>query len=208
MSHNIEYESLRQEILEDRQREFNILSLSLTTVAALIGFSFSTMPREPFMFLTPLPILTVALFQLKNVLYSSLTKAVHIRIVIESQDPSLNWEQCINDYRDMLRSKARRGFPLFQISAHMMVLIVMGVSCIVMALYFSDRQYQPLSLAVLFAWVLFSVYINRKIQYAVSGKYEREVEKKWAKIWAKRQRANRAKVLPNGSEVLSNGSEA
>lgn len=191
MSQTTEYESLRQEILEDKEREFNIITFSFTATAALIGFGFSTNPKEPLMFLTPLPILTMALIQLKNVLYSSLTKAVHIRIVIESGNPELNWEHCINTYRNILRSKKKKGHPLFEISPHMIVIIVIGILCSLTTFYFSDKQYQQIiSLIFIISWISFSVYISRRIWYAISGKYERDLEDMWAEIWAKRESEN------------------
>jgi hypothetical protein len=194
MSQDAEYESLRQEILGDKDREFNIINFGFTATAGLIGLGFTT--GQSLIFLTPLVVLTMALIQIKNVLYSSLTKAVHIRVAIESRNPDLNWEQCINRHRENVRNGRGPGYLLFEISPYMTVTMVLGGICVLMACYFSIfplkkiERIAPLgmlgqtaSFVFGFLWVCFSIYIGRQIRHATSGEYERELEKEWKRIW-------------------------
>jgi hypothetical protein len=194
MSQDAEYESLRREILGDKDREFNIINFGSTATAGLIGLGFTT--GQSLIFLTPLVVLTMALIQVKNVLYSSLTKAVHIRVVIESRTPDLNWEQCINRHRENVRNRRGPGYLLFEVSPYMAVTMVLGGICVLMACYFSIFPLKKIeriaSLGMIeqiasfvfgFLWIYFSIHIGRRIRHATSGKYEKELEGEWKKIW-------------------------
>ena len=61
MSNEIEYESLRQEILELFQREFQSITIGLTSTGAILGFGLSQQNTSPVIFLVPILILSLVL---------------------------------------------------------------------------------------------------------------------------------------------------
>lgn len=197
MSQENEYQTLRQEILDDQGREFNIINLSFTATAALIGFGFTASHRDALIFLAPLALLTMTLFQLNNILYYMLAKAVYIRVVIESRNPDLNWEHCIHSRRDILRKKRDASHLIFSVSNYNIITIIVGFLCVLMSYYYADCSYQRIASVVFGSlWAIISIYINRKTQCAVSGDYEKELEADLIKIWAKRL-AEREKIKPS-----------
>ncbi|GEM_PF-5342053 len=50
---DIEYQSLRQEILDQFNREFNTVSLGLTATVAIAGYGLSQVEKNPYLFRIP-----------------------------------------------------------------------------------------------------------------------------------------------------------
>jgi len=135
MSISDEYKALRDEILMEYQREVNLTAFVFTATAAIIGYGITA--ESPFVFLVPLVLLTLLLFQLRNSLHTILTISVYIRVFIESKkDVGQYWETAIDVLRNKLRNERRFRSLTDVIFARFTA--VMGLFCI--GLYFVESR--------------------------------------------------------------------
>ena len=193
MNQELEYQSLRDELLREQDREFNLISFSFTATAALIGFALSTDVPQSLIFLTPLIILTFTLLELNNLLYSALTKAVYLRF-IESENEDLYWEHVIDGYRNLLRGKATQGgkaaagYLIFSSRASTWITVGIGYLCIVLTFFYRDSLFAAgVSIFAFVVWTAISLYFNHQIRQAVKGNFEENTEVKLAQIWIRRK---------------------
>src|SRR3989304_2602969 len=106
MSISDEYKTLRDEILMEYQREVHMAAFVFTATTLIIGYGINA--KSPFVFLVPLVLLALLLFQLRNAQDSILTISVYIRVFIESKrDSGQHWETTIDTLRDKLRNEGR-----------------------------------------------------------------------------------------------------
>ncbi len=98
-----EYKTLRAEILLLLNRELTLVSFTFTATAAILGFAFSQ--GISLLFLVPLLMLRLVLFQLNDSARSVARISAYIRIFLEPNDPGLNWETRMDDLRDALQSQ-------------------------------------------------------------------------------------------------------
>ena len=77
MSRDTEYQTLREEILNNAGRQFNMVSFALTVTAALIGYGLTS--GNALVFLVPLLMLALTLIHLVRNIYSILRIASYIR---------------------------------------------------------------------------------------------------------------------------------
>ena len=68
MSVSDEYQTLRDELLREYEREGNITTLVFTATAVIIGWGFTAQNPNPIVFLLPLLLLALLLFHLINTL--------------------------------------------------------------------------------------------------------------------------------------------
>jgi hypothetical protein len=102
-----EYDSLRQELLEHQQRRLTILGLILPICLAL--FAASVQLKIYFLPLGALILLHMARMQIAEAQYGIARIAAYIRIVIETNNPSMNWEYgsfWTKNYKSKSKSKA------------------------------------------------------------------------------------------------------
>ncbi|MCX6322346.1 MAG: hypothetical protein NTX93_11180 [Bacteroidia bacterium] len=106
-----EYETLRQELNENRKYVFERPLLIIT--AALVFFEY--IAKTPFIMLFPNIIIFLLLFNLKftsNRLNSSARIVSYIRLFIEKKDPSnYRWESFLSKYREDRNKKGLRYYP-------------------------------------------------------------------------------------------------
>ena len=85
-----EYISLRQELMEHQSRRLIILNVALTICLALFTASWEL--RIPLLSLLALIALIMARIQIAQAQYGIARIASYIRIILEADNPSLNWE--------------------------------------------------------------------------------------------------------------------
>lgn len=92
-----EYNSLRQELLDHQNRRGTILNLALTASAAL--FAAGLQVQNPLIPLSALPLLYLARMQIVQTHSAIQRIATYICIVLEQDDPDLNWETASYEIR-------------------------------------------------------------------------------------------------------------
>lgn len=188
---DIEYQSLRQEILDRFNREFNTVSLGLTATVAIAGYGLSQVDKNPYLFLTPVVILAATCLQLVQSHYSILRIATYIRVRIEAQpDEPKKWETCLSKLREK-ESAARKFLPetSFSIMLHVMIATAVGTLSILLAGGYGWSNYQAggfqchhlvalvVSIVMLLFWAWFSYRVFRKLNTKTLLKYEDEFAK-------------------------------
>jgi len=185
MSISDEYKALRDEILMEYQREVSLTAFVFTATAAIIGYGISA--KSPFVFLVPLALLSLLLFQLRNSLHSVLTISVYIRVFIESKkDVGQHWETTIDALRKKLRNERRFRSLTDVIFARFTALL--GTICI--GLYLlnstsSERWWVAGITATL--WLIICLTIRRAFADADSGHYEEVVKSDFEEIYKRRK---------------------
>src|SRR5690242_7834321 len=108
MSISDEYQTLRNELLREYEREGNITTLAFTATAAIVGWGFTSQGADPIVYLLPLLLLALLLFHLINTLSTILRISVYIRVFIESNKRTGQyWETAISALRHKLRQERR-----------------------------------------------------------------------------------------------------
>ena len=96
---NTEYQSLRQEILEQFNREFNTISIGLSSAVVIVGYGITQ--KSPYLFFVPLLVLALTLIQFTQSHYTILRIATFIRVCIEKREGEIkSWKTCMHKYRD------------------------------------------------------------------------------------------------------------
>jgi len=181
MSRDTEYQTLREEIRNDVDRQFNMVSFALTVTAALIGYGLTS--GNALVFLVPLLMLALTLILLVRNIYSILRIASYIRLFIELEEKDLKWETYIRQFRTTAeRSRKYSIHVRYTLPSYGLVLLVTGWICIVLSLFYA-KDYQlvvPIVIAVL--WLLFCILVNRWISYEASGQLERDLDAIWTEV--------------------------
>lgn len=184
-----EYESLRQEILELFQREFQSITIGLTAVGAILGFGLSQPAANPYFSLIPIIILSLVLLQLKQCHYSILHIAVYIRIrytPLRDTDCLHTWESFMHHLR-MLASEEKKYNPLTSFSMiHYFVVgtILAGMLCILISTMLASRSasgtatFYFISGTTAVYWVLLSSVVFYMLRDKSLWQYEQDLEKK------------------------------
>lgn len=187
MKQEVEYQSLRQEILEYINREFNLISFTTTATAIIIGYGITS--REPLIFLVPLLIHFMTLRQLVNTISGTLRLASYIRVFIEEQNTNLNWETSISRLRAKLWSRKSPSHIIFSSSPFEEITISMGIVCMILALgysvFYAEEFRTPVATVVIIvslAWLYLSFRVHRELRYARSTQYEQALENEWKEI--------------------------
>jgi thiosulfate reductase cytochrome b subunit len=213
----IEYEKIRQEILDTFNREFNIVSLSFTATVAIIGYGL--LIQSPnltyffFLFLLTLIILSFALIQLIQGHYSVLTLATYIRAIIEQENNEMNFETIMFQIRKEDSDKKWNYFQAFSVRIIFALIVITGIISLLLGFYFSTQSnlglelfnkefFSPLRLSqmiviiVTVAWFFFLKSCWQKISLSNIVKFEEELEakfKKWNEERDKLRKANLGK---------------
>jgi len=187
MSISDEYKSLRDEILMEYQKEVNLTTFVFTATAAIIGYGLTA--KNPWVFLVPLALLTLLLFQLRNSLRSILEISVYIRVFIESnKDFGQYWETTIDALRDKLRNEKRFRSLTDVIFARFTAM--MGAICIGLYFLFSTlwefntlcERWLVTGIAAIL-WLVISFAILRALVDADSGHYEKVLKRDFEEIY-------------------------
>ncbi|MBI3941568.1 MAG: hypothetical protein HY326_01025 [Chloroflexi bacterium] len=182
MSISDEYQSLREELLKEYEREININTLVFTVTAVIIGAGVTAQKPYPIVFLLPLSILALLLFQLNNTLSTILTISVYIRVFIESnEDVDQHWETTINELRNKLRSKRRFRSLTEVIFARFTA--IMGAICLVLSFLYSTLWYEYLAVGVAaILWLIICISVLRQLGYKDTGQFEKDIKEELEQI--------------------------
>jgi hypothetical protein len=192
MSIEIEYQTLRTELLEVSGRQLTVLAFAFSVTAALVGWGLSSNNNNSIVVLTSLIPLSFAGLQLVSHAYSIMRIATYIYYFIEPKSEHLNWESYMREFRSRI---SQREYPLlarFSWPAYENLLIVVGWICIGIAFILafggnagSYEIYVTSGAAVL--WLIFSIWLWHQMKMAVSGEMDRELEGIWASLATKVQ---------------------
>lgn len=185
-----EYKSLRTEILQKLNQELRFVSFSFAATTVILSFAFTQ--ESSLLFLVPLLVLTLVLFQLNDSAHSLVRITVYIRVFLESNDPDLNWETTIYELRDKLRRQPfpadaeprifRRivRSPLFGTLSHEVAAIALGFISILLAALYVDSWYEYVLCGVVAVfWVIASAGTHTQLRDVESGDYEKYLESLW-----------------------------
>jgi hypothetical protein len=180
MSSSDEYNALRAEILHEYQREVNLSTLAFTATAIIIGYGFTAPHPRPIVFLVPLLLLTLLLFQLVNSCRTILTISVYIRSHIEKRNRYVQqrWETAVSMLRRKLQHE-ERFHPLTELIFAIFTALT-GAICILLFLVFTTLyptgwfEYVALAIAVV-AWPIICIVSLLDLIKANHGSFERKV---------------------------------
>lgn len=201
---DMEYNSLRQEILEVANRELNLINFGVTATAAILAFAFNT--KDPFIFLLPLTILYGTLTQLCNSLRQTLTVATYIRVCIESRRSDLNWESFVHELRTNLRSHNRYSpwmrFTELNYSVanselnYAIPIVFLGIVCAFFSCAYASQTHEILvSICTTLIWIFFSARTLLQFRYAALGKYEKALETRFENLFLASSKTEQKEVL-------------
>lgn len=195
MMHNeCEYQSLRQEILELFQREYQSVTVGLTATGAILGYGLSQDSTVSLFFLIPLVILSLVLMQLKQCHDSILQIAVYIRMRYEKDKKNelgFYWESYMYRQRE-LSSEIRDYNPVTSftmINYFVLASILSGALCIVIAVIYafvgSDKHFTySIAFCVISSifWCILSFVIFNKMTNRSLWDREKRLEKDLTKL--------------------------
>lgn len=147
-----EYNTLRQELLDHQNRRGSILNLAVTSSAAL--FAFGAQLHNPLVPLLALPLLYLGRIQVIQTHSAIQRIAAYIRIMLERDNPELNWETGSYSIRLNSASPSEKGSlnisPLRSIDSFLLVCSVVAIALPVLILLFDSGS--PLTLQSAFQW--------------------------------------------------------
>ena len=180
MSKDIEYQSLRNEILDNSNRQLNIVNLALGATVVLIGYGVDK--SSSLTILAPLLLLALAQLQLVRSVYTILRIASYIRLFIESDDDNYNWETRIRHFRQRVPYQKHSIHVRHTLPSYGMGLFLTGVSCIILSITYAKNLEYIIIVATFVLWVWFSVIIFRWIKYETSDQLENDFDDVWKEV--------------------------
>jgi DNA-binding XRE family transcriptional regulator len=180
MSRDKEYDTLREEILQNSGRQFGMVSFAITVTVALIGFGLEN--ANPFIFLVPLLVLALVLIHLIRSIDSIHRIASYIRMFIEYDEDDLKWETYICQFRKEARSRKHSTHIRHTLPSYELMLSATGWVCISLSFAYANDQERIVPFALAFLWARFSYVIRRWIEHETSGKLERDLDGVWADV--------------------------
>jgi len=174
-----EYSSLRDEILQLSDRQFNLVTFALTVTIALIGYGISN--NNGFIPLVPLLMLAFVLVQLVRVRRGMIRISSYISFFIEYGN-DMGWETRANQLRQITaKEKALKRSGVTQMSLGILPIMV-GFACIAISFAYLGWRLWPIPAAVAIVWLIFSIFIIAELGYAVSEELWTELTEAWREV--------------------------
>jgi hypothetical protein len=146
-----EYNSLRSEIMQLSDRQLSMVNFILSVSAGLIGYGISN--GNGFILLIPLILLTFLLNQQVVTRRAIARISSYISAVIEKGN---GWETQVNELQKMPAGKARlKDSESTQIQFAQLPIFV-GFVCILLSLFYVERYFLLIPVALSFVWYIFS----------------------------------------------------
>lgn len=173
-----EYASLREELISHQERRINILNVSLTASSGLLAINAQL--ESPYLPMFVLLILFSALVLIAQTEYGIQRIASYIRVVLERDNPDLNWETASFWIRK--ESTKPKIWDTSPILPPVLLLSAVSLAAVTMSLWlsWSDPADQTVSIVVAsvwgLAWLLYLASSIRRLMFW-------EVDKNEASQW-------------------------
>jgi hypothetical protein len=192
-----EYEALRTEMLSNAQIVSQVFTVTITGVAALIGFGVQT--GNVYLFLVPPLFLLPSLLFIASQLEALLRIAAYIQVFIEPDRPGMHWETALSRLR-LTQDRSRRSY-IFSIIGIYLILILI---CLALPWFFLHTFSVPLDISAASRSVpvqimVASILILAATLVAVlqtSGSYSGDRLKNYQKEWLRIREQWLAEMTP------------
>jgi hypothetical protein len=135
-----EYDALRAEMLSNAQIVAQVFTVTITGVAALIGFGVQT--SNVYLFLVPPLFLLPSLLFIASQLEALLRIAAYIQVFIEQDKPGMHWETALT--RQRLKQDRSRTSYIFSVIGIYFILILI---CLTLPWFFVHDFSLPTDIA-------------------------------------------------------------
>lgn len=161
---NDEYNTLRQELLADQTSRISVLNLALTASGILLGASVQL--TNPYLPLFSLLLLFTARVHITQIDYGIQRIASYIRVMIEEENPELNWETASYSIRRASLGKQKKLWNASSLSPFDNILFFSGAvsALLALSLSWSSTITFYISLAVAALWLVFWLWYSIKVR--------------------------------------------
>lgn len=161
---NDEYNTLRQELLADQASRISVLSLALTASAALLAASVQF--ANPYLPLFSLLLLFTARVHITQIDVGIQRIASYIRVMIEEDNPQLNWETASYSIRRASLSKQKKVWNVSSLSPFDNILFLSSAVSALLALSLSWTPTTPfyVILVITVVWLVSWIWYSFKVR--------------------------------------------
>ncbi|MDZ4180824.1 MAG: hypothetical protein U1E29_16605 [Coriobacteriia bacterium] len=176
----VEYEALRAEISSNSNVVANVFAITITGVAALIGYGIETL--NWMVLLAPFALLIPSLWFVASQIESTVRIATYIRTFIEPRAEGLAWETRLHSVRAFVsRPDSRYTLSITGIYG------LLGVACLALAWALAARTPTEVIVLSIATVVLGSstLFVSHQCRRALSSSCQKTYDEQWTALAAR-----------------------